>query len=124
MKRLNKLLKRIVWRGHDLDCWRYQWRLRRFEKRFVREHPNYCRACKGWGGTWVPDTRWEPGFPDPCEACSCNGLCPHCGAESLNDDNEYAHCDQCGWKLDESEGLPDLDDCGCWYVHSREKFEY
>lgn len=61
--------------------------------------PNYCRSCEGWGEVVYVGSQYEPPESDPCPRCSEQGHCPRCGGATLNDDNEYAHCGACGWKI-------------------------
>jgi hypothetical protein len=74
--------------------------------------PNYCKACRGWGGSHYPDTGpsyscgGEPGGFDLCEA-QPEDTCHRCGGELTDDQiNRDPHCAKCGWSWDD--GVPQL----------------
>lgn len=89
-------------------------------KKFEVEHPNYCRHCGGWGYHSYPydpspaGVSLAPGVmydADPCSYCVEKGICPQCG-DTTNEDGDK--CEHCGWTYDNSQGLPEEPDCGCW----------
>lgn len=118
---LSSIRGEIVIRGHDLNCWIFQFRAKRIEDQFKREHPNYCRACGGWGGGmnmggyWTPPDMWE------CPKCVEHGICPHC-ANDLNMEHPEndIQCPECGWNFENTDGLPGGYDCGCWQIHGEQ----
>jgi hypothetical protein len=87
---------------------------------FEAAHPNYCRACGGWGytmstGCSVPYGSTNVNLPDeadPCSKCADEGKCPICGAVALNDDGSA--CAECGWDAEACDGLPEGPECDCW----------
>jgi len=90
---------------------------------YALQWPDHCQACGGWGGSFYHYDPSPAGISlgsgymtdcDPCQVCSENGRCPRCNAESLNDENEYASCDQCGWNMEESVGMDEPFECVCW----------
>lgn len=98
--------------------------------RWVAEWPNYCRTCDGWGGA---ASSYDPSPAgvclssgsmedwDSCPACTDNGICSRCGAESPIDEDavEAPACAKCG--ADGTDGMPPpYEDCGCWYEQEKE----
>jgi hypothetical protein len=76
--------------------------------------PNYCPACKGWGGWWggMPFLKYHSKDSitamayEPCERLPKNA-CHRCGAAGfvLCEGRESAACTVCGWKPGE-DGVP------------------
>lgn len=86
---------------------------------YMKQYPNYCRKCDGWGfQTWIEhhDGPMYPGEPmqEPCE-CLENGSCPRCGSGIDTENTETYHCHNCHWEegvdgiVDPPEALPDYD---------------
>jgi hypothetical protein len=86
---------------------------------YIKENPNYCKNCEGWGGfasTYDPS---PPGVSlgsgsmqdwDACPECTDAGICPRCGAPY---DIDLDTCLECDW-TSMSPGLPPEGECLCW----------
>lgn len=77
---------------------------------WIAAHPNFCRACEGWGVV---------AGGDYCPVCIGNGRCPHCGHQHGEGWNKqsFEPCERCrmepGGMLVSDNGAPVVD-CECW----------
>ena len=84
---------------------------------WVAAHPNFCRACCGYGATYYPPTGSKPNTVDICSNCVEKNVCPVCSKSlttfTLNG-MMSSRCDCCG-QFDESDiwdrikGMPEPD---------------
>ena len=93
---------------HTQKCLDLQKRYQDKIDAWVVLHPNYCKACDGFGEIsysnsvdYGSTTVSMPGV-DICGKCIENAKCPHCGSElffPLGADDEAATCSNsnCGW---------------------------
>lgn len=84
---------------------------------WIAQWPHYCRTCEGYGViTWYEHhDQGYPGEPmaDTCDACLGQDKCPRCGAKTFElqqDGNHPDVCITCGWKVNEPDGLPPVEE--------------
>lgn len=97
------------YRGHSWACrWR-TWRMIRLDRRardaWVRDWPDYCDSCNGWGGSASWGDYWTPPDFDPCDATPDLETCHRCGGRGLDDDGA-GPCSICGWDYDDGIAEP------------------
>ena len=66
---------------------------------WIKQWPNYCKACNGSGGKRIYN---YPHAPDDFEFCTAldTQMCHRCGAAGLTEDSE-GPCTHCGWNFDD-----------------------
>lgn len=112
---------------HSEECWKAM--EKRFDEidKWIKDNPNYCRHCGGWGGfesTYDPSpggVGLSPGYYydyDLCPECCEKGICPRCGELIINPedmDGEPLVCKSCGWdEEDNNRGIPYQPECCCY----------
>jgi hypothetical protein len=92
---------------NDLKEWARKYR------EWVRQWPHYCDFCGGTGcierhefmGMYGAERAYD-NTPAVCPKCVEEGLCPRCGHEITQDDNNEDICPACQWKGTDNEGEP------------------
>jgi len=94
-------------------------KMRSMNNAWVLSHPNFCRACKGYGMIHEEGSRSEPSYDEPCACCVEENKCPLCAGVLTTftigeSKSEYRRCDCCNnfdeflaRKSNESNGMPD-----------------
>ena len=101
----------LLIKGHDIQCWRVQFKVWRIDRRWKKKYPDYCRKCSGWGlGYYYAATRWEPEDWGPCESLDNFEICHRCGKHGLDEDGN-GPCKHCNWEYDD--GLSNYE-CDCY----------
>ena len=94
---------------------------------YKSQWPHHCPKCHGWGMInmghdvvefWGTMTTTPDNYK-PCDRCVNSNLCPRCN--SLTTlwtgplDEETIPCHMCGFELDVTDGMPEVDcECGMW----------
>lgn len=116
---------------HTDACIQATEKYNREKEEYEKLYPNYCRTCRGWGvieggGDLVDYGSTQvhlPTYPEPCPACSDEGICPRCGKQDLVlDDTGMPNCVSCGFKAD-MDGLPYQPECWCWEKEMEQDME-
>ena len=127
-RNLTELSRLLHGENHTPECWAEITAHWDTADKWVQDHPNYCRNCGGGGGfvsSYDPSPAGislAPGSMqefDYCGECVEQGNCPECG-QKMFDPNEYDWsepiiCPHCGWKEEETTGMPQgyQDFCRC-----------
>lgn len=83
---------------HTPEC---EENLRLVYEPWVEKWPKYCGDCGGAGRFHDWGDMYTPPSDEPCDMCTCIGVCARCGERGLTEDGE-GPCSRCGWNYDDA----------------------
>lgn len=105
---------------HTRSCILALFHQRNAREDYEERYPCYCEECEGWGYIhYLPDIDLDLLLDAPKEVfnrqyCRCvlTGKCPRCGTDDAFD-LESGDCEECGFVLGKTEGMPLRHQCSC-----------
>ena len=111
---------------HTEQCEEDRVRIEKVREEYVKQWPNYCRRCNGWGGFGSTYDPSPAGVSlgsgsmedfDPCPDCGEKNLCSRCGW-GVDFSNAIETCPHCGAKFMGAIGIP-RHECYCYEIEAQ-----